>query len=98
MAALGAAPRGAALIHYAGLDKGLIDAVLEVPGSLKIGKRMPGTTIPVVEESRLFDDPPDVLLFLSWHLAETLAPKLRRRGFAGTMIVPLPEPRVLEVP
>ncbi len=98
VAALGAAPRGAALIHYAGLDRGLIEAVLEVPGSLKIGKRMPGTAIPVVEESRLYTDPPDVLLFLSWHLADALAPKLRARGFAGTMIVPLPEPRVLKVP
>jgi hypothetical protein len=68
--------------------------VAEIKGSLKIGKYMPGTNVPVVEESRLFEDQPDYALILSWHIAEELMPKLREKGFAGRFIVPLPVPRL----
>ncbi len=65
------------------------------PGSLKIGKCMPGTAIPVVDESRLFEDQPDCAMIFSWHIADELAPKLKAKGFRGKLITPLPEPRVL---
>ena len=81
-------------ITYTGLDDGIIDCVLEIRGSYKIGKYMPGTLIPVIEESRLFNDPPDYALLLSWHIADELMPKLREKGFKGGFIIPLPEPRV----
>ncbi len=69
--------------------------MLEIKGSYKIGKYMPGTLVPVVDESRLFDDPPDYALLLSWHIADELIAKLRERGYAGRFLVPLPEPRVV---
>ena len=56
---------------------------------------MPGTAIPVVEESRLFTDQPDAAIVLSWHIAEELAPKLRAKGYRGKLISPLPAPREL---
>jgi hypothetical protein len=68
--------------------------VLEIKGSYKIGKYVPGTVIPVVEESRLFSDQPEYALLLSWHIADELIPKLTERGFRGRYIVPLPSPRV----
>ena len=70
--------------------------VVEIKGSHKIGKYMPGTLIPVLEESRLFADQPEYALLLSWHIAEELIPKLRDKGFAGKFIIPLPRPRVVE--
>ena len=92
---IGAAPRGAALMAFAGIDESLVECVLEVPGSLKIGKWVPGTRIPVKEESLLFDEQPDIALFFAWHLAEALAPKFWAEGFSGDFVVPLPDPRVL---
>ena len=64
-------------MNYLGLDEAIIDYVCEIAGSLKIGKCMPGTLIPVVEESRLFSDQPDCAIVFSWHIADELAPKLQ---------------------
>jgi SAM-dependent methyltransferase len=51
VAGISAPSRASTLVNYVGLDEGLIDYVCEISGSLKIGKFMPGTQIPVVEES-----------------------------------------------
>lgn len=92
---IGAPSRASTLINYVGLDDGILDCVLEVKGSYKVGKYMPGTLIPVVDEAKLFEDQPDYALLLSWHIADELAPKLTQKGFKGRYIAPLPEPRVL---
>jgi hypothetical protein len=92
--AVGAPSRATTLIQYVGLDHEIIDCVLEIDGSYKIGKYMPGTLIPVLEERRLFEDPPDYALLLSWHIADELIPKFRERGYSGKFIVPLPEPHI----
>lgn len=95
IAGISAPSRASTLVNYVGLDEAIIDYVCEVPGSLKIGKCMPGTQISVVEEARLFEDQPDCAVIFSWHIADELAPKLRAKGFRGQLITPLPEPRVL---
>ena len=92
---ISAPSRASTLVNYVGLDEGLIDYVCEIPGSLKIGKCMPGTGIPVVDEARLFEDQPDCAIIFSWHIADELAPKLRAKGFRGQFITPLPVPRAL---
>jgi hypothetical protein len=78
-----------------GLDDSIVDCVLEIAGSYKIGKYMPGTLIPVLEEKKLFDDQPEYALLLSWHIGDELAAKLRELGFKGKFISPLPTPRIL---
>jgi SAM-dependent methyltransferase len=92
---IGAPSRASTLINYVGLDDGIVDCVLEIKGSQKIGKYLPGTLIPVVDESRLFENPPDYALLLSWHIADELISKLRDRGYKGRFLVPLPDPRVV---
>ncbi len=92
---ISAPSRASTLVNYVGLDEGTIDYVCEIAGSLKIGKCMPGTSIPVVEESRLFADQPDCAVIFSWHIADELAPKLRTKGYRGKLITPLPVPREL---
>ena len=93
--AIGAPSRASTLVNYVGLDASIIDCVLEIAGSYKIGKYMPGTLIPVVDEKKLFDDQPAYALLFSWHIADELAAKLRQLGFRGKFISPLPTPRVL---
>lgn len=93
---IGAPSRASTLINYVGIDDGIIDYVVEIKGSHKIGKYIPGTLIPVAEESRLFEDQPEYALLLSWHIADELAPKLRVKGFKGKFIIPLPKPRIMD--
>jgi SAM-dependent methyltransferase len=93
--AIGAPSRASTLVNYVGLDESMLDCVLEIAGSYKIGKYMPGTLIPVVEEKKLFDDQPEYALLLSWHIGEELAAKLRQLGFRGKFIIPLPAARIL---
>ena len=92
---ISAPSRASTMINYVGLDSAIIDYVCEIEGSLKIGKCMPGTLIPVVEESRMFADQPDCAIIFSWHIASELAPKLRAKGFKGKLVTPLPVPRYL---
>jgi SAM-dependent methyltransferase len=93
---IGAPSRAATMVNYVGLDDGIVSSILEIKGSHKIGKYMPGTLIPVVDEEQLFADQPEYALLFSWHIAEELVPKLRGRGYRGRFIVPLPEPRLAE--
>jgi hypothetical protein len=92
---ISAPSRASTLVNYLGLDEAIIDYVCEIAGSLKIGKCMPGTSIPVVEESRLFADQPDCAVIFSWHIADELAPKLRAKGYRGKLLTPLPVPHEL---
>ena len=92
---ISAPSRASTLINYVGLDDGIIDNVLEIQGSYKIGKYVPGTLIPVVEESCLFEDQPEYVLLFSWHIADELVPKLKKLGYKGKFIIPLPSPRII---
>jgi hypothetical protein len=93
---IGATTRATPLIHYAAPMASYIACVCEVPGSGKIGKTMPGTDIPIVDEAKLVADQPPYALLFAWHLADSIVPALRAKGYAGRFIVPLPEPRVLD--
>ena len=92
---IGAATRATPLIHFAGVAE-FIDRVCEVSGSDKIGSRMPGTQLRVVDEAELLESQPDYALLFSWHMADVIVPKLRERGYKGKFIVPLPQPKVLD--
>lgn len=93
---ISAPSRATTLINYLGLNELILECVMEIKGSHKIGKYVPGTIIPVLEESKLFTDQPEYALLLSWHIAEELMPKLREKGFKGSFIIPLPKPRIIK--
>lgn len=90
---IGATARATTLINYCGLDVEDVKCVCEVAGSDKIGRYIPGTRIPVVDEAELFEKQPDTAMLFSWHLADQIVPKLRDRGYDGEIIVPLPKVR-----
>lgn len=91
---ISAPSRASTLINYVGLDQDILDCVVEINGSYKIGKYIPGTLIPILDEKELFSKQPDYALLLSWHIAEELMPKLKAKGFKGKFIIPLPKPRI----
>lgn len=88
--------RGTTLASYTGLDNGILDYIVEVKGSYKTGKYLPGTLIPVVDEAKLFQDQPEYALIFSWHIANELIPKLKEKGYKGKFIVPLPVPKIIK--
>ncbi len=93
---ISAPSRASTLINYVGLDNGIISCVLEVQGSHKIGKYIPGTLIPILDEERLYKDQPEYAFLFSWHIADELMPKLKAKGYKGKFVIPLPTPRIVK--
>ena len=91
---VGAPSRASTLINYLGLDRDIIDCVLEIDGSYKIGNYIPGTQIPIINENILNKKQPDYLILFSWHIKDELKKSLRKKGFKGKFIVPLPKPKI----
>ncbi|AGB01510.1 class I SAM-dependent methyltransferase [Methanoregula formicica] len=92
---ISAPSRASTLINYTGLDDGIIDAVVEIKGSHKIGKYIPGTLIPILDESFIFENQPEFVVIFSWHIADELIPKLKEKGYLGKFIIPLPQPKII---
>ena len=90
---VGATTRATPLIHYAGIG-GYLACVCEVPGSDKIGLTMPGTSLPVVDEAKLIADQPPYALLFAHHIADSIIPALRSKGYRGKFLIPLPSPHV----
>jgi len=93
---IGAPSRASTLVSYCCPHVDLLQKVCELPNSPKIGHFMPGTQIPIVDEKCLFEEKPDYALLLSWHLADGIIPALRRKGFTGKFIIPLPTPHIVD--
>ena len=93
IAGIGVPSRGITLLNYIGLNEDIIDYILETKGSAKIGKYACGTKIPILEETSELINSADNLLFLSWHIADEIVPKLRAKGFNGKFFTPLPNPK-----
>lgn len=95
---ISAPSRATTLINYTGIDENIIDSIFEIPGSYKIGSYLPGTRIPVLSEDNLFKNKhkhPDYLLLLSWHISDELIKNLRKKGYKGKFLIPLPEPLIV---
>jgi len=92
---IGAPSRASTFINYVGLDSALLNCVLETKMSKKVGQYVPGTDIPILDEEKLYIDQPPFVLLLSWHITGELCRNLKRRGYRGDFIVPLPEPRIV---
>ena len=91
---VGAPSRASTLINYLGLDQDVVDCVLEINGSYKIGNYIPGTKIPILNENILSKNKPDYLILFSWHIKNELKRNLKRKGFKGKFIIPLPSPKI----
>lgn len=95
VAGLGSPARSNTLLGFAHLDRDLISYVGEKSGSPKIGLLTPGTHIPVVDERKILTEQPPHLLILSWHIGDELMALMRKKGYKGKFIMPLPNPRII---
>ena len=93
--AAGAPSRASTLINFLGIDSNIIDCVLEIKGSYKIGNYMPGTDIPIVDEKLIKKKKPDYILILSWHISDEIIKSFKKKGYKGKFIIPLPKPVII---
>lgn len=93
---LGAPSRASTLINYCSINSQLIHYILEVEGSHKINKYMPGTDIKVISENLGLAKKPDYLFLFSWHISKELIASLKKKGFKGKFIVPLPNLKIIK--
>ncbi len=92
---ISAPSRSATLINYVGLDEKIIDCIFEIKGSYKINRYMPGTKIPVKEEKASLLRKTDYLVLFSWHISKELIKNIRKQGYKGKFIIPLPKPIII---
>ena len=96
ISALGASTKGNVLLQYCGLDRTKISMIGDVNPD-KFGCVTPGTHIPIVPESKVFELDPDIILILPWHFEETFTNKTEdfvKNG--GIVIFPLPTIKLLD--
>ena len=75
IAGYGAPAKATTLLNYCGIDQDLIEYTTDLSPA-KIGKFIPGTHIPIVDESVLFKNSPDYLLIFPWNLKASIVPML----------------------
>ena len=92
--AVGAPSRATTLVNYVGINEEMVDYICEIKGSHKIGHYLPGTRIPIMPEEIIFKKKPQYLLLLSWHISKELIKNLKKKGYKGKFIIPLPHPRI----
>jgi hypothetical protein len=89
--AYGASARSSTLLNYCDLDYNWVDSVID-KNPLKQGLLMPGSEIPVISyrggvqkaEGR------NRILLLAWNFQNEIVDELRRSGYLGKFIIPLP--------
>lgn len=95
IAGIGAPSRATTLINYTGIDSDLVECIFEVNGSKKIGNYVPGTSIPIIEEKISILKRFNYLAIFSWHIKDEIIKNLKRKGYKGKFILPLPRPKVI---
>lgn len=88
--------RGAVLINYYGVDKTLIPYIAQLPQSEKVGKFLPGTHIPIVDNQIILKEQPDYIVILAWHYSDYIIKNWRAKGIKSKFVLPLPEFRIID--
>ena len=95
VAAYGAAAKGSTLMNYAGIRPDLLAYVVD-RSPAKQGRYMPGSRIPIVDESRIDETRPDYVVILPWNLkAEVMQQLARIRQWGGKFVTAVPHLEVL---
>ncbi|MEP6907272.1 MAG: class I SAM-dependent methyltransferase [Pseudoxanthomonas sp.] len=90
VAGYGAAAKGNTLLNYAGVRPDLLAYVVDASPH-KQGRWLPGSRIPVVDESTLREDRPDFVLILPWNLRDEIVAQLDYiREWGGQFVVAVP--------
>ena len=90
IAAYGAAAKGNTLLNFCGIKKDLVSFVVDANPS-KQNKFLPGSHIPVVDESALRTERPDIIIILPWNLSKEIMNQLSYVELWGAkFLIPIP--------
>jgi len=93
--AYGAAAKGNTLLNYCGVKEDLIEFVVDA-SPYKQGKYLPGSHIPVVNESKIRDVNPDYVIILPWNIKDEIMTQLSYiREWGGKFVTAIPGLEVL---
>jgi len=89
--AYGAAAKGNTLMNFAGIRPDLIPYVVD-RAAAKQGKYMPGSRIPIVDETHLEADRPDLIVILPWNIRDEVMRQLdHAHGRGARFVTAVPE-------
>jgi SAM-dependent methyltransferase len=90
VAAYGAAAKGNTLLNYAGVRPDILPWVID-RNPAKQGKYLPGSRIPIVDETRLRKERPDYVVILPWNLRDEVMAQLDYiREWGGQFVTAVP--------
>lgn len=88
--AYGAAAKGNTLINYSGIRSDLLPFVID-RNPAKQNKYLPGSRIPIIDESIIRHEKPDYMVILPWNLRQEVADQLKYiREWGGMFIIAVP--------
>ena len=88
--AYGAAAKGNTLLNYAGVRPDLLSAVIDL-NPAKQNKYLPGSRIPIFDESIIRQQKPDYVLILPWNLRNEVTEQLKYiREWGGKFVTAVP--------
>lgn len=89
--AYGAAAKGNTLLNYAGVRPDLLTAVVDL-NPAKQNKFLPGSRIPIVNESIIRQEKPEYVLILPWNLRHEVTKQLEYiREWGGEFVTAVPQ-------
>ncbi len=96
IAGYGAPGKGNTLLNYCGIRQDFLDFTVD-RNPHKQGRYTPGTHIPILDPSVIFERKPDYLLLLPWNLKDEIVQQMAGiRAWGGKFVVPIPEVRVFD--
>lgn len=94
IAGFAASAKGSTLLNCAGINTDLVDYIAD-DTSEKIGKFTPGNGIPIHNPHMIMKTNPDYIVILSWNFTQPIIDRVRRLGYKGKFIVPIPEFKII---
>ncbi len=89
--AYGAAAKGNTLLNYAGINSDLLSFVVD-RNPVKQEKYMPGSRIPIVDESAIREAIPDYIVILPWNIRQEIVTQLAYvRKWGAHFVTAIPE-------